>query len=281
MKYTFADDSYAKMLDDVLTTGNRLRTRNSDVYSLPGYRMEFSLFPIITIRKTAWKKALEEMEWFLSGEEQCPENFAKTWWTGQLNPEGKYISGYATQFRKNGPHKFDQIGFLLNALKTNPNSRRLILTSWDSHDMANITKINENPNTPTTCHNTMSQFFVRDGGLHLVTYQRSCDALLGLPHNLVQTYSLLEYLACHSGLSTGKIIWNFGDLHIYDEPSHIETAKAMIEPGELFDGMITPELKYDYSGEVDAFGTPKYKASDFSIIGDIPKPTVLSKPKLL
>jgi thymidylate synthase len=256
----------------------------------------FDSLPLITVRKTAWKLALIEMEWFMSGSSKCPEKLSK-WWAGQLDSQGRYMSGYSEQFRYQTIDGdigfFDQIAYILDGLKNHQNSRRLVMTSWNTGEMANITKTNNNPNTPSCCHSTVLQFFVVNGELHIKHYARSQDMLLGFQANLVQYWALLTYFAFHSNLKVGSLTWVFGDAHIYNEESHIEAAEDIIKFGfnRVRDnslGLIRnpdPEVKlnlvYNYSGELDAFGTPKFSAADFTIEGEIPKPTVLTKPKLL
>jgi thymidylate synthase len=276
------DRVYASLLYMISQRGKKIHTRNGDRISyhfLPGTLLLDT--PLITIRRTAWYTALREMEWFLSGEEKCPEILLK-WWAGQLNPEGKLLNAYPKQFRRFGPlgYSFDQISFLLREIKEHPNSNRLILTAWHPADMATITIVNENPKTPTTCHNTMTQFFVRDGRLDMRTYQRSADMLLGVPHNWIQSYGLLLYLAWHTGFQPGCILWDFGDAHIYDHPSHLPVADEIIAKSRLKDYDTTSfSLIYKWSGEMDK-GIPKFLASDFTIEGTIPEPEVFGKPKM-
>ena len=299
--YTSADLTYAFLLQDILRFNNVVETRNHSCYCNPFLdNVTFDSLPLITVRKTAWKLALTEMEWFMSGSPICPEKLSK-WWAGQLNPNGKYLDGYSNQFRTasfsdpDGEYEnFDQIDYILDGLKNHQHSRRLVMTSWNTGEMANITKTNNNSQTPSCCHSTVLQFFVVNGELHIKHYARSQDMLLGFQANLVQYWALLTYFAFHSNLKVGSLTWVFGDAHIYNEESHIEAAEDIIGAASDFiserwkrdavNGDIE-ELKlnlvYNYSGELDSFGTPKFAAADFTIEGEIPKPTVLTKPKLL
>jgi thymidylate synthase len=308
--YNSADLTYAILLQDILLLNNVVETRNHSCYCNPFLdNVTFDSLPLITVRKTAWKLALTEMEWFMSGSLICPEKLSK-WWTGQLDKNGRYLDGYSIQFRESSYGRdeqtsyamgsalgrFDQIAYILEGLKNHQHSRRLVMTSWNTGEMANITKTNNNPQCPSTCHGSLVQFFVVDGTLHLKHYQRSADMLLGIPHNLVQYWALLTYFAFHANLKVGSLTWVFGDAHIYNEESHIEAANQIIKFGfnNLKSGISglaslssTPpsnlnlNLVYNYSGELDSFGTPRFAAADFTIEGDIPKPTVLTKPKLL
>jgi thymidylate synthase len=196
-----------------------------------------------------------------------------------------------------GIGSFDQIAYILDGLKNHQHSRRLVMTSWNTGEMANITKTNNNPQTPSCCHSTVLQFFVVNGELHIKHYARSQDMLLGFQANIVQYWALLTYFAFHSNLKVGSLTWVFGDAHIYNEESHIEAAEQIISFGKSHRkivqnnaaGLIYENKKstlklnlvYNYSGEIDAFGTPRFAAADFTVEGEIPKPTVLTKPKLL
>lgn len=287
---------YHWLLNEVLTDGDVISTRNSEVtttHLLP--EITFDKFPLITVRKTQWKKAIQEMEWFVSGKERCPDELLN-WWSGQLDPEGYYINGYSTQFRYssccadyNEYTTFDQIKFILEGLRNNPNSRRLLMTVWNPGEMATITEANDNANTPTCCHSIIVQFFVRSGRLHMKTYQRSADMLLGVPHNWVQSWALLLYFATHAGLEVGSMTWMWGDAHIYNEESHLATVKAIndVHGTEIFLNNATYfgmynniELRYNPTDRI-VDGIPEFKADDFYIVGDIPKPAVTLKPKLL
>lgn len=178
-----ANEIYTNLLKQIMMDGDVVNTRNSEVYShfdLPN--VTFTELPLITLRKTAWKKALREMEWFLSGHPQCPDELLD-WWSGQLDKDNWLVDGYGMQFRRssyrthtgfeNGDNSFDQVKFIQEALKNNPNSRRLLMTTWNAGEMAHITETNNNPNTPTCCHSIVVQFFVRNGCLSMKTYQRS------------------------------------------------------------------------------------------------------------
>lgn len=282
---TKADIAYAHLLSNILEEGDRVVTRNSETFShfnLPN--ITFTEAPIVSVRKTQWKKAISEMEWFISGDIMCPENLLN-WWAGQLN-DGKYLlDGYPEQFRHScsSVGNFDQVEFILNGLKNNPNSRRLLISMWNPGEMANITDINQNPNTPTCCHSIIVQFFVRNKKLHMKTYQRSADMLLGVPHNWIQSWAMLMYFAHHAGIEVGSMTWMWGDAHIYNEESHIKAAEEILKAVDLTNPnevtVLTPILCYEYSTRNEML--PLLYAEDFELVTTIPKPTVLTKPKLL
>lgn len=278
---TSANHAYQNLLGDLLRYGDTVHTRNSETLSIvDSMPVIFDTVPLITIRKTAWKMALKEMAWFMSGQSKCPDELL-SWWDGQLNPDGHYLNGYATQMRNQDiglSFAFDQIQFLLEGLRNNPNSRRLVMSLWNGYEMAMITEVNQNPHCPTVCHSTLVQLFVRNGRLYMTSYQRSADVLLGAPHNFCQTWALLLWFAHHSNLRVGTLRWVFGDLHLYSEPSHIKAAKEIVLAVPFETNL---EMQYNYSGGTDDHGVPLFKAEDFSIVGEIPLPLVTTKPKLL
>lgn len=290
------DVIYADMLNQVQSTETTIKTRNHEVKRVTANIVfEFKETPLVTLRKTAYRKAISEFEWFMSGDDRCPDNLLD-WWKGQLGPDNRYLYGYATQLR-GGPFSngFDQVKFVLDALMNNPNSRRIITTTWDADDMANITHLNSNPSTPTTCHGTMVQYYVNGNKLDMFHFQRSADLLLGLPHNLIQYWAYGLYLARHSELTMGKITWMIGDAHIYQDESHVNAVQEIVD-GQTYDFNFPEieigedhvdnvkfseiELVYNYSGKVDRYDTPRFLASDFTMVGDIPEPASKGRPKL-
>lgn len=284
LKLTKADLAYTTILR-LTSQGDHLVTRNAEVRScidLP--RLVFDEAPLVTVRKTAAMKAIREMEWFVSGDSRCPDDLLD-WWRGQLSPGGALISGYGEQLRYSGNLSFDQVEFTFKSLRTNPNSRRLVMTVWNPTDMAFITDLNGNPNTPTCCHSIVIQFFVREGALHMTSYQRSADLLLGAPHNWIQSWALLVWFAYHAHLKVGTMSWMFGDAHIYQEESHVRCVDQLlgaVDKAEDFE-IVTPYLDYYWHGgmDVEAPEMPAFLASDFKLSGEMPEPVSLIRPKLL
>lgn len=173
----------------------------------------------------------------------------------------------------------DQVAYILDCLRNHPNSRRAIMTTWNPED------VQSDWMNPTNCHGSMTQFFVENGKLVMTHYQRSADLLLGIPHNFMQYWALLHYFAFHSGLQVGEIHWTIGDAHIYQDPSHVEVVEELENYYEnvlyeKYDPVDSPAMEYNFSGEHDSAGVPVFKASDFSLVGEIPEPIVKSRPKL-
>lgn len=278
-------DRALRNLVNLASLGSRIVTRNHEVDRIhPALSLAETFFdlPLVTVRKVPWKKALREMEWFLSGKVECP-NELKDWWDGQLSPLGYHWGGYAEQLRSStsiyGNTKigtFDQIKYIIDGIKDSPNSRRLCISTWNTGEMANITKMNRNPNTPSNCHLSFVQFFVHGNSLFMKQYQRSCDILLGLSCNWVQHWALLTYIAHKTGYQVGGYTWLGGDAHVYTHKSHQKVAKEILEiPNSTLTGRgLTPSLVYTPTSE-------EFKASDFTLSFEPQAPLVTGRPQLL
>jgi thymidylate synthase len=273
---TKTDLIYRSLIAQILESDEKVITRNAEVFrSFTIPTILFTSTPLVTVRKTAWKKAIREMEWFLSGSPKCPDELLD-WWDGQLNSNGYYLSGYGEQLRA-FDSRFDQIENLLHGIHNHPYSRRHVITTWHPEEMAEITKLNKNPKTPATCHTTLAQFFCSpDGGISMRSYQRSADMLLGAPHNWIQSWALLMWVAEKTGRVCDKMLWTFGDAHIYAEESHLRAAREILDAPRSFTARFNglPKLCYEKSS-VD------FRAEDFCIVGEIPSPVSVSRPKLL
>ncbi|MDE2095782.1 MAG: hypothetical protein KGL39_00880 [Patescibacteria group bacterium] len=161
----------------------------------------------------------------------------------------------------------DQIECLLDGIRNHPFSRRNLITSWiPSHVYGGLSN-------PTNCHNTVTQTFVDDDNkLHLVTYQRSVDVICGLPHNLVQEWSFLLWLAHHGNRQVGSLTWIGGDVHIYE--THLELAQEIRDTAYAGKIPSPPELVYKPSeGEM-------YKADDFTLAGEY-KPIITKRAEMI
>lgn len=290
------DFLYQNILRQIHEEGDLVETRNhlckSCFYLDP---ITLTKTPLVTVRKTAWKKALRELEWFMSGDPECPTELLD-WWKGQLDSDNCYHRGYSEQLRwsekfyQRSLCVFDQVQYILDGLKYNPNSRRLILTTWNPWDMAHITELNNNKNTPSTCHITLIQYFVRGRQLHAYHYQRSADVLLGLPHNLIQHWALLLYFAKHSNLEVGSLRYQLGDAHIYQHETHIEATKQILKLNIEYKKLsvnkftinsqeIENSFKLCYNPPIGEL--PVFRAKDFVMEGKIPNPRVMIRPVLL
>jgi thymidylate synthase len=251
------DVTFGNMLSNILENGVEIDTRNSITKRLTGLQTRFTSAPLVSVRTTAWKNAIREMEWFLSGSSYIQDLDPKVqhWWKPWANQDnGEVLNNYSKQLRhfESYDHEegFDQVEFFLEAIKNHPNSRRTVMTTWNPAEMVS-------PDTPiTNCHGTVIQAFVEPNNkLDILMYQRSSDMLLGMPHNWIQYWAFLMWVAKQTGRDVGSFAWVGGDCHVYKD--HYELAEEIIqrqlEPG------YAPNLVY--SGNVgDAF-----KADDFSL----------------
>lgn len=219
----------------------------------------------------------------MSGDSVCPDELLP-WWSGQLSPDGRYVAGYGEQLRGTRyghTFHFDQLPAFLDGIRHHPDSRRLVLTTWNPADMWDITRLNENPNTPTTCHTSFLHAFVRDGALYFTSYQRSADMLLGVPHNWIQTWAFLCYCAVHTGLMVGGLRWLFGDAHIYQHPSHVtvfEQIRDLSPDHPYLNWYDQPVLAYN--AEPSDERVPKFRTEDFEMVGT-QEPLITDRPVLL
>lgn len=194
-------------------------------------------FPLLTTKKVPLKSTFEELRWFLSGStnvNDLPE-FVQKWWRPWAGEEGSLGPIYGAQLRGTGTTEFfspdgvrtslpgyegvDQIASLLNDLEHQPNSRRLITTTWQPERLAEMRL--------PPCHGLVTQFKVhRDGDLSLKMYQRSADIFIGVPVNIASYALLLKMIAKVTGRKPRQVGITFGDLHLYK--NHVEQAKEQL-----------------------------------------------------
>lgn len=227
--------------------------------SVFGYQMRFDLsqgFPCLTTKKLHLKSIIHELLWFLQGDTNIrylQENGVRIWneWAdenGDLGP----VYGY--QWRSwptpDGGH-IDQISQLIEQIKKNPDSRRLIVSAW------NVACVNEMALPP--CH-TMFQFYVADGKLSCQLYQRSADVFLGVPFNIA-SYALLTMMVAQvCGLQYGDFVWTGGDCHLYS--NHFEQVELQLSrtPKKLPTMRINPEVRDIFSFKFEDFSLENYEA---------------------
>lgn len=244
---------FVSALEHVLAYGEDITTRNSEVRRTVNEHLYFSKTPLISVRKTAWKSALREMEWFLSGSSNINDLHPSvhSWWKPWADKNGEIPNNYSKQFRYYSDHLFNQIDYAIQTLKNHPYSRRNVITTWNTEEMVR-------PNTPiTNCHGTIIQLFKgTDNRITMMMYQRSSDMVVGLQHNLLQYWALLMFIAHRAGhdLNNLRLHWIGGDCHIYK--SHIPLVKKIIRSN--YNDVNTPKLIYTPTSE-------EFKASDFSL----------------
>ncbi len=251
---------YLDLLDRILKEGTKKDDRTgTGTISVFGHQMRFNLeegFPCLTTKKLHLKSIIHELLWFLAGDtnvKYLQDNGVRIWneWADEDGNLG-HIYGY--QWRSWPDYKgghIDQISEVVETLKKNPDSRRIIVNAWNVADI-------ENMNLPP-CH-AMFQFYVADGRLSLQLYQRSADCFLGVPFNIASYSLLLQMMAQVTGLKAGDFVHTLGDAHLY--LNHIEQAKLQLtrEPYALPKMRINPDVKDIFSFKFEDFSLEEYTA---------------------
>ncbi|WP_340151086.1 thymidylate synthase [uncultured Sneathiella sp.] len=252
---------YLDLLRTVRQTGTFKADRTGvGTYSIFGHQMRFGLakgFPMLTTKKLHLKSIIHELLWFLAGDTNVrylQENGVRIWdeWAdenGELGPV------YGSQWRSwpagNG-QTIDQISNLITQIKTNPNSRRLIVSAWNPAEVDNMAL--------PPCH-CLFQFYVAEGKLSCQLYQRSADVFLGVPFNIASYALLTMMIAQVCDLEPGEFIHSFGDTHLY--ANHLEQADTQLAriPGKLPSMRINPDIKDIFDFTFDDFELSDYEAA--------------------
>ncbi|HQD09478.1 MAG TPA: thymidylate synthase [Flavihumibacter sp.] len=251
---------YLQLLQHILDTGVEKSDRTgTGTISCFGYQMRFDLqkgFPLVTTKKLHLKSIIHELLWFLQGDTNIAylkENGVRIWdeWAdanGDLGPV------YGKQWRSwagaNG-ETIDQISEVLNQLKKNPDSRRLIVSAWNVAELPQMALM--------PCH-ALFQFYVADGKLSCQLYQRSADVFLGVPFNIASYALLTLMMAQVSGLQPGEFIHSFGDVHIYS--NHLEQVKLQLSrtPFALPQMKLNPAVKDLFAFRFEDFELLNYES---------------------
>ncbi len=251
---------YLDLMQHVLDHGTQKHDRTgTGTISVFGYQMRFNLqdgFPMVTTKKLHLKSIIHELIWFLSGDTNISylkDNQVKIWdeWAdeqGNLGPV--YGSQWRSWPRPDGTH-IDQISQIIQTIKTNPDSRRIIVSAW------NVAEIDQMALPP--CH-AFFQFYVADGKLSCQLYQRSADIFLGVPFNIA-SYALLTMMVAQvCGLQYGDFIHTLGDAHLYN--NHIEQARLQLSrtPFPLPHMEINPDVKDIFDFKYEDFSLKNYEA---------------------
>ena len=252
-------DNYLNLLKDILENGTDKSDRTgTGTKSLFGYQLRFDLskgFPLVTTKKTHLKSIIHELLWFLKGDTNIKylNDNGVNIWNEWADENGELGSIYGKQWTDwNG---INQIKELINQIKHNQDSRRLIVSAWNVSELPNMAL--------APCH-TLFQFYVADGKLSLQLYQRSGDAFLGVPFNIASYSLLLMMVAQVCNLKVGDFIHTFGDVHIYN--NHIEQVKLQLsrEPKTLPTMKLNPSVKNIFD----------FKYEDFTLENYNPYPTI-------
>jgi thymidylate synthase len=267
---------YQELLRLLLTQGAIKNNRTGNpTRSVNGYMMRFDLaagFPLITTKKVFFRGIVEELLWFLEGGSNIKslQNKGISIWNAWADDEGNIGPMYGSQWTNWNGSGINQIDGAIHMLRTQPNSRRIIVTAW------NPEKLPTEYHTPATnaaeglmalapCH-ALFQFYVTDNKLSCSLYQRSADVFLGVPFNIASYALITNIIAQQVGLELGDLIWMGGDVHLYC--NHIEQANIQLSRTPL----ALPELRlnrhppsiYDYVWEdfqlIDYICHPPIKA---------------------
>ena len=246
---------YLDLLKKVRTEGSHKGDRTgTGTLSIFGYQMRFNLqesFPLITTKKVHFKSVAFELLWFLRGETNIKflkENSVRIWdeWAddnGELGPV------YGKQWRnwESDGKSYDQILEVIEQIKSNPDSRRHIVSAWNVGDIPSMAL--------APCHN-MFQFYVQNNKLSCQLYQRSADIFLGVPFNIA-SYALLTHMVAEvCNLEVGDFVHTFGDVHLYT--NHLEQADEQLTRRPLS----PPQIKLASKQNID-----EYVYEDFELIG--------------
>jgi thymidylate synthase len=277
---------YLNLLQDIRETGAQKGDRTgTGTLSKFGHSMRFDLqegFPVLTTKKVFFKGVIVELLWFIKGDTNTKflEENGVHFWKEWVDAYGNLGPVYGKQFRS--PYSVldvidgetvlrhtDQISEVIRSIKTNPNSRRHVMTMWRPEDLPceNISPQENVANGKmalATCHGTVIQFYVVNGELSCSTYQRSADIYLGLPVNIASYALLTHMIAQQCGLNVGELVYMTGDTHLY--LNHLEQVQEQLTrvPKKLPTLVLNrkPESIFDY------------KIEDFGLMGYDPYPAI-------
>jgi len=257
---------YKQLLVEILAHGTEKSDRTgTGTLSIFGPQMRFDLsegFPLVTTKRVHLKSVIHELLWMLSGETNIKylTDNGVTIWDEWADENGDLGPVYGHQWRnwRSSRHDagfVDQIGTIMRQLKTDPDSRRIIVSAWNVSDLPSMAL--------APCH-CLFQFYVADGKLSCKLYQRSADVFLGVPFNIASYALLTHMIAQQTGLEPGHFIWSGGDTHLY--LNHIDQAELQLQrqPKPLPTLVIKrqPESIFDYRYE------------DFEVVGYDPHPAI-------
>jgi len=255
---------YLNLLNRILAEGTQKGDRTgTGTLSIFGHQMRFDLrdgFPLLTTKKLHLKSIIYELLWFLRGDTNVHylQEHGVRIWNEWADENGELGPVYGHQWRSWPDYKggtIDQIKNVVDMIKHNPDSRRMLVTAWNPAEVEDMAL--------PPCH-CLFQFYVADGRLSLQLYQRSADSFLGVPFNIASYALLLQMIAQVTGLEAGEFIHTTGDTHLY--LNHLEQAKLQLtrEPRPLPKMKINPDVK-------DIFD---FKYEDFELIGYDPLPHI-------
>ena len=249
---------YLDLMQHVLQHGtNKSDRTGTGTRSVFGYQMRFDLadgFPVLTTKKLHLRSIIHELLWFLKGEtniQYLKDNNVSIWdeWADENGDLGRVYGAQWRSWRGANGETIDQIANLVNQIKHNPDSRRLIVSAWNPAEIDNMAL--------PPCH-ALFQFYVANGKLSCQLYQRSADIFLGVPFNIASYALLTMMLAQVCGLETGEFIHTLGDAHLYH--NHLEQAQLQLTrlPRKLPTMKINPTVNDIFAFTFDDFELVDY-----------------------
>jgi thymidylate synthase len=250
---------YLNLLQHILNNGAKKTDRTgTGTVSCFGYQMRFDLndgFPLVTTKKLHLKSIIHELLWFLKGETNIAylkENGVKIWdeWADENGELGPVYGKQWRSWRGANGETMDQITDVINQIKKNPDSRRLIVSAWNVADLPKMALM--------PCH-AFFQFYVAEGKLSCQLYQRSADVFLGVPFNIASYALLTMMIAQVCDLELGEFIHTFGDVHIYN--NHMEQVNLQLsrKPFPLPTMKLNPEVKNIFDFKFEDFTLENYQ----------------------
>lgn len=264
---------YLDLLEHILENGHQKGDRTgTGTISVFGYQMRFNLqegFPLVTTKKLHIRSILHELLWFLKGDtniQYLKDNGVRIWdeWATEDGDLGPLYGKQWVAWEKPNGETINQIAEVIDTLKNNPNSRRMIVTAWNPADLPDESispqeNVKQGRMALATCH-AFFQFYVADGKLSCQLYQRSADTFLGVPFNIASYALLVHMIAQQCDLDVGEFVWTGGDVHLYNNT--IEQAKTQIqrEPFPLPKLVIKRKPASIFEYEFDDFEIVDYEA---------------------
>lgn len=250
--------NYHDLMRHILLNGTKKGDRTgTGTLSIFGPQLEFDLserLPVVTTKRIHLKSVIHELIWFLSGDtntQYLKENKVRIWdaWADENGDLGPVYGAQWRRWKGTDGTPIDQISQIIDSLKNNPNSRRILLNAW------NVGQLSEMALPP--CH-LLAQFYVCNGKLSCKTYQRSVDVFLGLPFNITSYAILTNLIAQVAGLSVDKLIISMGDTHLY--LNHLDQAREQLsrEPLEPPVLWLNPDIK-----DIDDFTFDDIQVRDY------------------
>ena len=251
---------YLDLLRDALENGHERSDRTgTGTRAVFGRQMRFNLedgFPLVTTKKLHLRSIIVELLWFLKGDTNIrylKDNKVSIWdeWADENGDLGPVYGKQWRSWAAPDGRSIDQIQWVLDEIRTNPNSRRLIVSAWNPAD------VNEMALPPCHC---LFQFNVMDGKLNCQLYQRSADIFLGVPFNIASYALLTLMMARATGLKPGEFVHTFGDAHLY--LNHVEQAELQLsrEPLPLPTMVMNPDKTDLFGWEYEDFRVENYQA---------------------